>query len=410
MNLEKKFLACRDDFPMLKAKVHDKPLVYLDSAATSQKPNQVIDTITNFYKSQYGTVHRAIYTTAIQASDAYHGSRKKVQNFLNAQSDEEIIFTKGTTESINLVASSFGKQFIEPGDEIIITEMEHHSNIVPWQIAAEERKAQLKVIPFSDDGVLDMGALKNTLSNKTKIVSVAHVSNVLGTINPIQEIVQLAHKKGAKVLVDGAQSACHMPIDVQALDVDFFVFSGHKLIGPTGIGVLYGKKELLDAMPPYQGGGDMIQIVTFEKTTYNTLPLKFEAGTPLIAEVIGLGASIDYLTQIGLADVQAYEKDLLSVLLYELQTIGELFVLGTSEQKSAVCTFSVKGVHPLDIATLSDLYGIAIRSGHLCAQPTMRHFGLTAACRASLAFYNTKDEIYFFIEHLKKVIKQLRTI
>lgn len=408
MSLEKKFLKARKDFPMLTVKVHDKPLVYLDSAATSQKPNQVIDTITDFYKNHYGTVHRAVYSTAIVASEAYQATRKKVQVFLNAQSDDEIIFTKGTTEAINLVAYSFGKQFIEPGDEIIITEMEHHSNIVPWQIAAQDRKAILKVIPFTDDGVLDMDEFKKALSNKTKIVAVAHISNVLGTINPIKEIVKLAHEKGAKVLVDGAQSACHMPIDVQALDVDFFAFSGHKLIGPTGIGVLYGKKELLDAMPPYQGGGDMIQTVTFEKTTYNTLPLKFEAGTPLIAEVIGLGASIDYLTSLSLSDIYAYEKELLSILLYELQTIPGLYVLGLSEHKSAICTFSINGVHPLDIATLLDLHGIAIRSGHLCAQPTMRHFGITAAARASLSFYNTKEEIHFFIEHLKKVIKQLR--
>lgn len=408
MSLEKKFLAVRKDFPMLTVKVHDKPLVYLDSAATSQKPNQVIDTITDFYKNYYGTVHRAVYSTAIVASEAYQATRKKVQVFLNAQSDDEIIFTKGTTEAINLVAYSFGKQFIEPGDEIIITEMEHHSNIVPWQIAAQDRKAIVKVIPFTDDGVLDMDEFKKALSNKTKIVAVAHISNVLGTINPIKEIVKLAHEKGAKVLVDGAQSACHMPIDVQALDVDFFAFSGHKLIGPTGIGVLYGKKELLEAMPPYQGGGDMIQTVTFEKTTYNTLPLKFEAGTPLIAEVIGLGKSIDYLTSLGMSDIYAYEKELLSILLYELQTIPGLYVLGLSELKSAICTFSISGVHPLDIATLLDLHGIAIRSGHLCAQPTMRHFGITAAARASLSFYNTKEEIHFFIEHLKKVIKQLR--
>ncbi len=398
----------RKQFPMLDKTVHGHPLVYLDSAATSQKPFCVIDTISDFYKNHYGTVHRSIYTTAIEAGDAYQQSRKTVQEFLGAKSEDEIIFTRGTTEAINLVASSFGRAFIHEGDEILITEMEHHSNIVPWQMCAEQRKAHLKVVPFFDNGELDFEGFQSLLTDRTKIVAITHLSNVLGCINPIEQIIKAAHAVGAKVLVDGAQSAPHMPIDVQAMDADFFVFSGHKAVGPTGIGVLYGKYELLNHMPPYQGGGDMIETVTFTKTTYNVLPLKFEAGTPMIAEVIGLGAAIRYLMQLGMENIRVYEHQLLEYLWEQLSGIDGLRILGAKENRGSLATFTVEGVHPLDIATLLDLQGIAIRSGHMCAQPIMRHYGLAAACRASLSFYNTKEEIGHFVESLQKVITQLR--
>lgn len=398
----------RTQFPMLSNTIHDHPLIYLDSAATSQKPLAVIDAMSDFYKNSYGTVHRAIYQTAIEAGEAYQESRKTVAAFLNAKSEDEIIFTRGTTDGINLVASSFGKAFIHEGDEIIITEMEHHSNIVPWQMCAEERKAVLKVVPFFDNGQLDYEAFLSLLTDRTKIVAVTHLSNVLGCINPIQEIIKAAHAVGAKVLVDGAQSAPHMPIDVQALDADFFVFSGHKAIGPTAIGVLYGKYELLNQMPPYQGGGDMIETVTFDKTTYNVLPLKFEAGTPMIVEVVGLGVALRFLMKLGMDNIQAYEQELLDELWEQLRDIPHLRVLGAKENRGALVTFTVDGVHSLDIATLLDLQGIAIRSGHMCAQPIMRHFGLAAAARVSLSFYNTKKEIHHFAQVLRKVIAQLR--
>lgn len=400
--------AVRLEFPMLGQVVHDHPLVYLDSAATSQKPQCVIDAISNFYQKSYGTVHRAVYSTAIAASEAYQASRKTVQQFLNAKSEDEIIFTRGTTDAINLVASSFGKAFIHEGDEILITEMEHHSNIVPWQMCAEERKARLVVVPFLDSGELDFDAFLQLLSDRTKIVAITHLSNVLGTINPIDAIISAARKVGAKVLVDGAQSAPHMPVDVQKLDADFFVFSGHKAVGPTGIGVLYGKHEVLNQMPPYQGGGDMIETVTFAKTTYNTLPLKFEAGTPMIAEVIGLGEALRFLMKLGMESIMLYEKKLLDVLWQELSAIEHVQILGNNPNRGSLITFAVDGVHPLDLATLLDLQGIAIRSGHMCAQPIMRHYGLTGASRASLAFYNTEQEIHQFATALKKVIGHLR--
>ncbi|MBS0636228.1 MAG: cysteine desulfurase [Verrucomicrobia bacterium] len=391
----------RSQFPMLSTSVHGHPFIYLDSAATAQKPLAVIDTISDFYKHHYGTVHRAIYKTAQDAGDRYQESRKTVQKFINAKSEDEIIFTRGTTDGINCVAATFP---IHEGDEIIITEMEHHSNIVAWQMCAERNRAILKVVPFFDNGELDLEAFHSLLTDRTKIVAVTHLSNVLGTINPIAEIVKASHKVGAKVLVDGAQSAPHIPIDVQAMDVDFFVFSGHKVYGPTGIGVLYGKYELLNQMPPYQGGGDMIETVTFEKTTYNVLPLKFEAGTPMIAEVIGLKAALDYVMELGISNIAAYEHTLLELLWNELSTIPNLHIMGANQNRGSLVTFTVDGCHPLDIATLLDLQGIAIRSGHLCAQPVMRHFGHQGACRASVAFYNTQEEIWTFSQKLKKVI------
>jgi len=405
-------LKYRDDFPLLKTKMHGKPLIYFDSAATAQKPESVIDAMTTFYVSHYGTVHRAVYELSTFATKKYEETRKKVALLLNAKKPEEIIFTRGATESINMAAFSFAKAFIRPGDEIIISEMEHHSNIVPWQMIRDDFQAVLKVIPMNDQGVsqgeLDLEAFSKLLTDKTKIVAVTHISNALGTVNPIKKMIQMAHERGAKVLVDGAQSVPHMKVDVRDLDADFYVFAGHKMYGPTGIGILYGKEELLNQMPPYQGGGDMIETVTFEKTTYNTLPLKFEAGTPMIAEVLGLGAAVDYINHIGLDLIYQYEQELLIYATEKIQKIEGLKIIGTAKEKGAILTFTVDGVHPLDLATLLDLQGICIRTGHHCAQPVMRHFGLTSASRASLSFYNTKDEIDLFIEALQDSIKKLR--
>jgi cysteine desulfurase/selenocysteine lyase len=397
------------DFPVLKNTMHGKPLIYFDSAATAQKPQVVIDVMTSFYEKNYGTVHRAIYELSTHATREYEETRKKVAKFLNAKKNEEIIFTRGTTESINLVAYCFGKAFINPGDEIIISELEHHSNIVPWQIMCEDRGAVLKVIPFNDNGELDLEVYKTLLNPKTKIVAVAHISNALGTLNPVKEIIEMAHAVGAKCLIDGAQSAPHMKIDLQEMNADFFVFSGHKLYGPTGIGVLYGKEELLNRMPPYQGGGDMIEKVTFLKTTYNTLPLKFEAGTPMIAEVLGLGAAISYIENIGLNEIYSYEHELLTYATKCIQEIEGVKIIGTAQNKGAIITFVIAGVHPLDLATLLDLQGIAIRTGHHCAQPVMLHFAVTSTSRVSFALYNNKDEIDTFVEKLKQCIKRLKS-
>lgn len=402
------FDAIRKLFPMVQRRVHSKPLVYLDNAATTLKPMSVINTLTTFYKSGYGTVHRAIYSTAVLATEAYEATRKKAKQFLNAASEDEIVFVKGTTDAINLIAYSFGRAFIQPGDSIIISEMEHHSNIVPWQVCARENRAELKVIPFLDDGTLDLEAYYKLLDEKTKIVAVTHVSNALGSINPIDEIVKAAHAKGAKVLVDGAQSAAHIPVDVQALDCDFFVFSGHKMYGPTGVGILYGKMDLLDAMPPYQTGGDMVEEVAFTHTTYASGPQKFEAGTPIISGVIGLGAAFDFLNEIGLSEIAEWEHELLDDLWSQLVSIPHVQILGKRDGRSALITFTVDGVHPMDLATLLDLQGIAIRSGHLCAQPALRHYGKTSANRASLAMYNSKDELSIFCEKLDSAIKELR--
>lgn len=402
------FSKYRDDFPVLQTKMHGKPLIYLDSAATAQKPYVVIDTMNAFYQNHYGTVHRAIYELSTYATKKYEETRGQIRNFLNAAKNEEIIFTRGTTESINLVAYSFGKAFIVEGDEILISEMEHHSNIVPWQILCEDRKAILKVIPMNNTGELDLDAYRNLLNSKTKLVAVTHVSNALGTMNPIKEMIRMAHATGAKFLVDGAQSAPHMKVDVQDLDADFYVFSGHKVYGPTGIGVLYGKEELLNVMPPYQGGGDMIETVTFAKTTYNTLPLKFEAGTPMIAEVLGLGAAINYIQAIGIDAIYNFEHELLAYATTKIKEIPGITIIGTAAKKGAILNFTVDGVHPLDLATLLDLQGIAIRTGHHCAQPVMRHFGVTSTSRASFSFYNTKDEIDRFMEALQDSIKRLK--
>lgn len=398
----------RKDFPMLDKSMHGKPLIYFDSAATAQKPKKVIDAITNYYTNDYGTVHRAIYEISVNATQQYQDVRQKVARLLNAKNVEEIIFTRGTTESINMVAYSFGKAFVNPGDEILITEMEHHSNIVPWQILCEDRQAVLKVVPMNDNGELKMDEFQRLLTGKTKLVAVAHVSNALGTVNPIKEIIVLAHSKGAKVLIDGAQSTPHTVVDVQDLDADFYVFSGHKFYGPTGIGILYGKSQLLNIMPPYQGGGDMIEKVTFPKTTYNVLPMKFEAGTPMIAEVIGLGAAIDYVQSIGLEFIHAYEQILLKHATEVVSSINGLRIIGTAKEKSSILSFIVEGIHPLDLGTMLDLHGIAIRTGHHCAQPVMNHFNIPSTARPSFAFYNNKEEIDHFAEVLGNIVRMLR--
>jgi len=383
----------RKDFPNLAIKVKDMPLVYLDNAATTFKPQQVIEAIEGHYKSRVSNVHRGVHTLSEQATADYENARVKVKNFINAKETDEIIFTRGTTESINMVARSYGKGFLNEGDEIIISEMEHHSNIVPWQMLCEEKGCVLRVIPFNDNGEILLEEFEKLLNPKTKFVSIVYISNSLGTINPIQRIIETAHRQNIPVLIDGAQAVSHRPVDMQALDCDFFAFSGHKLFGPTGIGVLYGKKDLLDKMPPVYGGGDMIASVTFEKTTYNHLPYKFEAGTPNIAGVIGLGAAIDYVQSIGWDTMEEYEAELLTYGTQKLLTIPDLHLIGTAQNKIALFSFILPDIHPHDLGTLVDEEGIAIRTGHHCTQPVMRHFKVPATSRAALSIYNTKKEI-----------------
>lgn len=402
------FSKLRNDFPMLKETMHGKPLIYFDSAATAQKPQSVIDTVTNFYQKHYGTVHRAVYALSVLSTQKYNEIRKNIASFLNAAHSEEIIFTRGTTESINMIAYSFGKAFIKTGDEVIISEMEHHSNIVPWQIMCEDRGALLRVIPVNDQGELILEEYEKLLNSKTKIVALTYVSNALGTINPIKKLIRMAHNAGAKFLVDAAQAAPHLSIDVQDLDCDFLVFSGHKIYGPTGVGILYGKEALLNAMPPSQGGGDMIESVTFPLTTYNVLPLKFEAGTPMIAEVIGLGAAIDYVQAIGMENIRIWEHELLLYATERMLEIPGLHIIGTAKEKGAIISFIIEGIHPLDLGTMLDLRGVAIRTGHHCAQPAMRRFGISATARASFGLYNSKQEIDVFIEALSACASMLR--
>lgn len=402
------FSRLREDFPMLKKMMHGKPLIYLDSAATTQKPADVLDAMDRFYREHYGTVHRAVYELSVYATEEYQQVRREVASFIGAAKPEEVIYTRGATESINMVAYSFGKAFVKPGDEVIVTEMEHHSNIVPWQILCEDRGAVLRVVPMNDRGELDLEAFQKLLNPKTKLAAVTYVANSLGTINPIKEIGKMVHAAGARLLVDGVQSTPRIPINVQDLDADFYVFSGHKIYGPTGIGILYGKQELLDQMPPYQGGGDMIEKVTFEKTTYNTLPMKFEAGTPMIAEVIGLGAAIRYLNKIGIDHIQKWEQSLLEYATPRMLQIDGLKLIGTAKYKEGILSFVVDGVHPLDIGTMLDLRGIAIRTGHHCAQPTMRRFGVPATARASFGLYTSQNDIDQFVAALRDVIKMLR--
>ncbi|MBI3059916.1 MAG: cysteine desulfurase [Deltaproteobacteria bacterium] len=395
----------REDFPILKQQVHGKPLVYFDNAATSQKPQVVIDTLNRYYAAENANIHRGIHFLSELATAEYEESRGKVKRFLNASESREIVFVRGTTEGINLVAQSYGRRFFKEGDEVIISAMEHHSNIVPWQMLCEQVGARLRVIPMNHDGELLLDEYERLLGARTKLVSVAHVSNALGTINPIGRIIELAHRRNIPVLVDGAQAAPHMKVDVQELDCDFYAFSGHKLFGPTGIGVLYGKARHLEAMPPYQGGGDMISLVTFEKTHYNIIPYKFEAGTPHIAGVIGLGAAIDYVSGIGLDAVDAYEGEVLAYATAQLSTIKGLRIIGRAKEKASVLSFVLEGVHPHDIGTVLDREGVAIRAGHHCAMPVMQRFGVPATARASFAFYNTREEVDVLVRAVRKVLK-----
>ncbi|HLB86613.1 MAG TPA: cysteine desulfurase [Terriglobales bacterium] len=393
----------REDFPILKVRVHGRPLVYLDNAATAQKPQVVIDTISRYYMAENSNIHRGIHFLSLQATRAYEDARDKVKHFLNASHTREILFVRGTTEGINLVAQSYGRTFIKEGDEIVISAMEHHSNIVPWQILCEQVGAKLRVIPINDDGELLIEEYEKLLNKRTKFVSVAHLSNALGTINPVKQIIEMAHRCGVPVLVDGAQAVPHLKVDVQDLDCDFYAFSAHKLFGPTGVGVLYGKANLLEAMPPYHGGGDMISSVTFEKTIYNVLPYKFEAGTPNIAGGVGLGAAIDYLNGIGLETVAAYEHELLSYATEAISRILGVRLIGTAKEKACVLSFVVDDIHAHDVGTILDEEGIAIRTGHHCAMPVMQRFGVPATARASLAFYNTREEIDALVAGILKV-------
>ena len=395
----------REDFPILKQKVNGRPLVYLDNAATSQKPRQVIDAISRFYSEDYSNIHRGVHTLSQRSTLAYEAVRSKVQRFIHAAEDREIIFVRGTTEGNNLVAFGYLRPRLQPGDEILVSGMEHHSNIVPWQMLCEEKSARLRVIPINDEGEVLFGEYEKLLSSKTRIVSITHVSNALGTINPIRRMAEIARRKQIPVLVDGAQAIPHLAVDVQALGCDFYTFSGHKLYGPTGIGVLYGKAGLLESMSPFQGGGDMIASVTFEKTTYNKIPHKFEAGTPDIAGVIGLGAAIDYVEAIGLKAIGAYEHELLDYATDEISKIPGVRILGRAKEKASVVSFTLEGVHPHDIGTILDQQGIAIRAGHHCAQPLMDRFQVPATARASFAFYNTKEEVDALVKGIRAVME-----
>lgn len=395
----------RTDFPILHTTVHGRPLVYLDNAATSQKPQVVIDAINRYYAEQNSNVHRGVHYLSQLATREYEETRVKIKRFINAADTHEIIYTKGTTEGINLVAASYGRKFVKEGDEVIISAIEHHANIVPWQLLCEQTGARLRVIPVNDDGELLMDEYERMLSPRTKIVAVNYVSNALGTVNPVRRIIELAHSVDAVVLIDGAQSAPHLTVDVRELDCDFYVFSGHKLCGPTGIGVLYGKQQLLNAMPPYQSGGDMIAVVTFEKTTFNSLPYKFEAGTPNIEGAIGLGVAIDYLEGIGMEKIAAYEQELLDYATEVIGSIPGVKLIGTAREKASVLSFTVENVHPHDVGTILDQEGIAVRAGHHCAQPVMQRFGVPATARASFAFYNTKAEINALAEGIHRVVE-----
>jgi cysteine desulfurase/selenocysteine lyase len=395
--------AIRKDFPILHQQINGHPLVYLDNAASSQKPNQVIDAVADYYRQDNANIHRGVHRLSQRATDAYEGARDKVRGFLNAQSDKEIIFVRGATEAVNLVAQSFVRPQLQVGDEILISHMEHHANIVPWQILCEQTGAKLNVIPMTMVGELDLSTLDDLLTNKTKIMAIGHVSNALGTINPIKDMIAKAHAKNIPVLVDGAQAVPHMMVDVQDLDCDFYVFSGHKMFAPTGIGALYGKQALLEAMPPWQGGGDMILSVSFAHTQYNELPYKFEAGTPNISGAIGLGAAIDYMNGIGIDNLAAHEHALLVSATEKVSALSGVRIIGTAAQKASVLSFMIEGVHPHDVGTIFDQQGLAIRTGHHCAQPVMQFFGIPATARASFAFYNTFEEIDALVGGIKKV-------
>jgi len=393
--------AIRRDFPILQRYVHGKPLVYLDNAATTQKPQAVIDRLVRYYSEENANIHRGVHALSVQATDGYDAARERVRQFLNAADAREIVFVRGATEAINLVAQTFGRTHVSPGDEIVISEMEHHSNIVPWQMLCETMGARLRVIPITDAGELRLDEYERLLGPHTRLVSVTHVSNALGTVNPVAEVIRLAHDRGIPVLIDGAQAVAHMPVDVQALGCDFYAFSGHKVFGPTGIGVLYGRAPLLEGMPPYQGGGDMIRSVTFETTLYNDVPYKFEAGTPNIAGVAGLAAAIHYLTAVGLDRVAAHEHDLLGYAAEALSEIPGLRLTGTASEKAAILSFVMNDIHPHDIGTILDRAGVAIRAGHHCCQPLMARLGVSATARASFALYNTREEIDVLIASLR---------
>jgi len=393
----------RNDFPILGRKVYDRPLVYLDNAATTQKPRSVVEAITDEYYNVNANVHRGVHYLSQQATDLHEEAREKVRRFINARSTSEIIFTRGTTESLNLVASSFCDEFMQEGDEVIVSVMEHHSNIVPWQLQAAKRGISIRVIPMTDEGELRLDEYEKLFTDRTKIVSVTHVSNVLGTVNPVDEIIRIAHEHGVPVMVDGAQSTPHFAVDVQAMDCDFFAFSGHKMYGPTGVGVLYGKEDWLDRLPPYQGGGEMIESVSFEKTVFERLPFKFEAGTPDYVATHGLAKAIDYITAIGMDYIQKHEQELTEYAMRRLAEVERLRVFGTSARKDAVVSFLVGDIHHLDMGTLLDRLGIAVRTGHHCAQPLMLRLGIQGTVRASFALYNTKEEIDALADGVKRV-------
>lgn len=392
-------------FPILKQEINKYPLVYFDNAATTQKPQMVIDRISNYYTNFNSNIHRGVHRLSQKATDAYEQARIKVKDFINASSSKEIIFTKGTTDSINLLAFSFGETFIQEGDEIIVTELEHHSNIVPWQMLCERKKAKLRVIPVNDKGELLMDEYAKLLNERTRLVAVAHVSNALGTLNPIKEIIDLAHHNKSLILIDGAQAVAHVAVDMQALDCDFYAFSSHKMYGPMGIGVLFGKKALLEELQPYQGGGEMIESVSFEKTTYNELPFKFEAGTPNVADVLGFEAAIEFMQKEGIDNLAKFENEVLSYATVEFQKIDRIQIIGEAQNKAAVLSFLIDGIHPYDVGTILDQFGIAIRTGNHCAEPIMKRFGIRGTIRASFAAYNTKEEIDRLVKAIEKIIE-----
>ncbi len=398
----------RSQFPILNQTVYGKPLVYFDNAATTQKPQCVIDTLCDYYKSLNSNIHRGAHYLASQATEQYEQTRRKVKEFINARHSHEIVFTRGTTESINLVASSFSQRFIGKGDEVVVSAMEHHSNIVPWQLACEWQGATLRVIPFDDQGILDLDAFAALLNERTRIVAVTNVSNTLGTVNPIAEIIRIAHSRDIPVLVDGAQAISHRKVDVQQLGCDFYCFSGHKMYGPMGVGVMYGREELLEQMPPYQGGGEMIKDVTFERTTYNELPFKFEAGTPAVGDVLGLGTAIDFISQIGIGAIAATEKELTDYATGQLQQIEGLRIYGTAPDKTSVISFLIGNAHPYDVGTLLDKLGIAVRTGHHCTQPIMDRYGIPGTVRASFAVYNTSDEVDTLCAAIRRIAPMLQ--
>ena len=395
----------KKDFPILEQKINGKNLVYLDSAATTQKPKEVINSLNNYYNETNSNIHRGVHTLSQKATVKYEKSREKIANFIDARSSKEIIFVRGATEAVNLVANSYARPLLRENDEILISQMEHHANIVPWQMICEEKKAKLKIIPIDKSGELIMSEVKELINEKTKFISLNHVSNSLGTINPIKKIIDIAHQKNIKIMIDGAQAVQHLEISMKDIDADFYCFSGHKMYAPTGIGILYGKKELLEEMPPYQGGGDMIKSVTFEKTTYNDIPNRFEAGTPNISGAIALGKAIEYINQIGIRNINKHEEDLLNYATSKLKKINEVKIIGEAKEKAAVLSFIIEGIHPHDIGTIMDSHGIAIRAGHHCTQPIMDYYNVPATARASFAIYNTKEDVDELVKAIEKCIK-----